>query len=312
MTESAGEQITQLLPNDLDLIDDLDAAASTEDADVDVDDDADEERRVRSGREGLPGSFRMRHDSHYVDELMAPARLDKPAHTAANVPPAQAAPADALALIAGRLESLVTHAGAVRGHHGTPGLIAQSIQAEFARVSRLARAAAILQDREAPIRRSLSARDIASRVMTASGPVARMSGVDCEITVDDPAFTILAEAPLVLQAIAGTVDAVVDLLLTDPRRPSLADEGGAAARISINLQTVRVRPALILDVVCPTLVISGRQAERFFDNAVEDYRHAPAAGILLAAAAHVVRAHGGRADLKRLSGIGATITYVFP
>jgi signal transduction histidine kinase len=45
---------------------------------------------------------------------------------------------------------------------------------------------------------------------------------------------------------------------------------------------------------------------------VDDYRAAPAAGILLAAAAHVVRAHGGRADVKRHNGIGATIAYVFP
>lgn len=306
MNESAGDQITELLHNDLDLPDDL---------------DADEEPPIRTTREGLPGSFRMRHDAHYVDELMsgvtdaspAPTRLDGPPSVAASVgPAAQSAAPDALSLIADRLESVVTHAGAIRPHQGTPALIAQSVQAEFARVARLARAAAILQDREPPIRRSLSARDIADRVRTACAPVARMAGMDCEVSADDPAFTILAEPSQVLQGIAGTVDAIVDLLFADPRRPSIADGGDPAPRISICLVTVKVRPALILDVICPALFVGSRHAERFFDNAVDDYRIAPAAGILLAAAAHVVRAHGGRADVKRHIGAGATITYVFP
>ena len=75
---------------------------------------------------------------------------------------------------------------------------------------------------------------------------------------------------------------------------------------------MRVRPAIILDVFCPTLFVNAAHAERFFDNVADDYRDAPGAGILLAAAAHIVRAHGGRADIKRHSATGATITYVFP
>ena len=300
MNESAGDQITELLNDNLHLTDPDDLDAPGDDA------DADEEAPIRTTREGLPGSFRMRHDAHYVDELMSrtidgspapdrhegsrrmpepappPARLERPfipaASAAVTAPPA---PAAALSLIASRLESVVTHAAAIRPHPAEPSLIAQSIQAEFGRLARLARAAAILQDREAPIRRTLSVRDIADRVMLASASVARMGGVDCDMTVEDPAFTILAESSLVVQGIAGTVDAVVDLLLADVRRPSIAD-GDPAPRISISLQSVNVRPALILDVICPALFVGSRQAERFFDNASDDYRSAPAAGILLA------------------------------
>jgi hypothetical protein len=338
VNESAGEHLTELLNDNLHLTDTDDLDAPGDDADA----EADEEPPSRTTREGLPGSFRMRHDAHYVDELMSrtidgsyrsdrnegsrptpepappPSRLERPvsvaAPPAATVPSVNApsAPAAALSLIASRLESVVTHAAAIRPHPGEPSLIAQSVQAEFTRLARLARAAAILQDREAPIRRSLSLRDIADRVMMASAPVARMGGVDFEITVDDPAFAILAESSLVVQGVAGTVDAVVDLLRADSRRPSTADGGDPAARILISLQSVTVRPALILDVVCPALFVGSGPAERFFDNAVDDYRSAPAAGILLAAGAYVVRAHGGRADVKRHTGIGATITYVFP
>ena len=74
---------------------------------------------------------------------------------------------------------------------------------------------------------------------------------------------------------------------------------------------MKVRPALIVDIFCPTLAVNGARMERFFRNADEDYRSAPAAGVLLAAAAHTVRAHGGRADIKQHAA-GATITYVYP
>ncbi|MEO6237339.1 MAG: hypothetical protein ABIQ52_10105 [Vicinamibacterales bacterium] len=325
MNESAGDRITELLDDGLQL-------ADTDD--VETLDDNDEE--VRSSREGLPGSFRMRHDAHYVDELMsrtldgsAPRDLDthprhmpdrpsmpRPADTPAPAPlPAETAagaPAGALSLIAGRLESVVTHAGAMRSHQATPPLIAQSVHAEFARVARLAKAAAILQDRPTPIRRALTVRDIAESAKLTCAPVARMAGLDCDVTVADPAFTILAEAALVVHGVAGTVDAIVDLLLSDPRWPSIAGAADPAPRISISLQSVTIRPALIVDVICPSLFIGNRDVERFFDGAIDPHHTAPAAGILLAAAAFVVRAHGGRADVKRHNEIGATITFVYP
>ena len=75
---------------------------------------------------------------------------------------------------------------------------------------------------------------------------------------------------------------------------------------------MKIRPALIIDVVCSSLSIANRDVERFFDDGIDLYRTAPAAGTLLAASAYVVRAHGGRADVKRHNGIGATITCVYP
>ena len=311
MNEPAGDQITELLNDDLDLgdSDNLDAT-----------DDADDESPVARPREGLPPAFRMRHDAHYVDELMTRTVHDSPpaspperAESRAPIAAAPQRPTGAvLALIADRLESVVAHGEAGRRQSASTSFIAQSIQLEFVRVTRLARAAATLQDREAPMRGELFAREIADAARKAGAPVARFAGMEFDVSVDDPGFTILAEPALVTQGIAGTVDAVVDLLLSDPRRQPPADGRHPAARISISLQTVKVRPAIIIDVFCPTLAVSSAHAERFFDNAVDDYQSAPAAGVLLAAAAHIVRAHGGRADVKRHSATGATITYVFP
>jgi hypothetical protein len=310
VNEPAGDQITELLHDHVHL---------TDADNLDSSDDADEEPPLTRAREGLPPTFRMRHDSHYVDELMSRPAHDAPApspdrrESRTVAEPASPAPiGPALGVIADRLESLVTHQEAVRPQLTAPSLIAQSVQVEFVRVTRLARAAATLQQREPPLRVELSAREIADEATRAAAPVARLAGMELDLSVDDPAFAILAEPAMAVLGIAGTVDAVVDLLMSDPRRHTAMDRRQPASRLSVSLQSVRVRPAIIIDVCCPTLFVSATHAARFFDNNADDYRAAPAAGVLLAAAAHIVRAHGGRADVKRHNASGATITYVFP
>jgi len=301
VNESAGDQIAEMLSTHLDLTEEsLDSPEAVEDA------------PVARAREGLPRSFRMRHDAHYVDELMSRA-TDSPERERETTPsrtttvPAAGSGLAPIALIADRLESIVAHANAGRPQ-GAATFIEQSVQVELARVSRLARAAAILQQRETPIRETIFAHEIADAVTRAAGPVARMAGMEFDISVDDRLFEIAVEPEAVIHGVAGTVDALVELLLTNQRRPATRQ---AAGRIAISLQSVKVRPALILDVFCPTLAISGAQIDGFFRNSETDYRSAPAAGVLLVAAAQTVRAHGGRADIKQHTA-GVTITYVYP
>ena len=162
MNEPAGEQITELLNDDhLHLT------------------DADEETPARPDREGLPPTFRMRHDAHYVDDLMSRAAHDSPAtppdrrDSRTGAEPASPAPiGPALGVIAERLESLITHAGAARPQLTAPSLVAQSVQVEFVRVTRLARAAATLQQHEPPMRVELSGREIVEATSRAAAPVA--------------------------------------------------------------------------------------------------------------------------------------------
>lgn len=322
MNESAGDQVAEMLGPHLDLIEETPDSPD----DIAPEDVAAEAEPVARVREGLPRSFRMRHDAHYVDELMsrsadsgrerdvAPPRTSMP-----PAPPAERAdpvayrdrpsttPAPPVGLIADRLEAIVAHANASRSQ--IAGLIDQAVHVELARVTRLARAAATLQSREAPVRESVFAHQIADGVSGAAAPVARMAGMEFDVSIDDRVFEIAIEPTPVVQAIAGTVDAVVELLLANPRRQTAARQG--AGRIAISLQSVKVRPALIVDIFCPTLALTAAQGERFFRNADEDYRSAPAAGVLLAAAAQTVRAHGGRADIKQHPA-GVTITYVYP
>jgi K+-sensing histidine kinase KdpD len=295
VNESAGEQLSELINDVLQLptTDTLDGA-----------DESDEPAQGRTTREGLPRSFRMRHDAHYVDELLS-------APTAASVTPTRVSATAALALIAGRLESLVAHAAVIDAHQDGATLVARTVQAEFARVARLSRAAVIANDGETLYRGTVSVGEIADDVTRAIAPIARSGCMDCEISVDDRTFTLTADPALVVHAIVATIDALSELMRSHPRRRAV-ETRQLPARISFTVQSAKVRPALIVDLTCPSVSIAERQAERLFENHEEDYRESAGAGVLLAAAARVARAHGGRADVKRHAVAGVTITFVYP
>ena len=287
----------------------------------DIDDPENEtEPVVQPRREGLPSSFRMRHDKHYVEELMSTPTITPGAHAASPRPSAPAAggahvddrrlaadaprrSAAAVELIAGRLESIVAHGAISRGHASPTDLVARTVQAELQRVSRFARAVAIIARQGEPIRRSTTAGEIAAAIRSACVRAAAFAGMELQITVDDAGFAVTVERPLVVQAIAGTIDAMLDLT-------HATDDGLEGGRIGVSLQAAKARPALIVDVECPSVAWRAAAADRFFDNDDQDFAVAPAAGILLASAAHVVRLHGGRFEV-RIQG-GAAVRYVFP
>ncbi|HEX6464218.1 MAG TPA: hypothetical protein VFZ98_07195 [Vicinamibacterales bacterium] len=219
--------------------------------------------------------------------------------------------AAALDLIASRIESVVAHAAIVRQQEATSDLIALSIHTELKRIARLTRAVTLQNKNEVPSRRAVSAGEIAAAARAACLAIARLNGLDCIVTLDDAAFTLTGERSLILLCIAGTVDALSDLLLANPVYQGAADEG-IPLQLTIALRSMKTRPALFVEIGCTALPIGTGLAVHFFENSDEDYGRTPAAGILLAAAAHVVRLHGGRADITRHDGAGVTVTYVFP
>lgn len=275
-------------------------------------------------REGLPPGFRMRHDTHYVEELMSTSTISKGSAygTGARLSPAASAPLvndgqktidaptrpspEAVDLIARRLESMVAHDVISRGHAAPADLIGRTVQAELQRVSRFARAVAISVRQQEPVRRSVTVGEIATAVRSACTRVARLTGVECLVTTDDPGFAIAIERALVVQGIAGTVDALIDLVQTTAVDTVEDDRG----RMTVALHTARARPALFVDIECPALAWRASSADRFFDNSEQDFATAPAAGILLASAAHIVRLHGGRAEVQVQRGV--SVRYVFP
>lgn len=225
--------------------------------------------------------------------------------------PTRSQQAVALELIASRIESVVAHAAIARQQDAPPDLFAQSIHVELKRIARLTRAVTLQNENDVPLCRCITAGEIAAAVRAACLTVARLNGLACTVTLDDAAFTLTGERALIVLCIAGTVDALCDLLLANPRFQNAADEG-IPLQLTIALRSMKSRPALFVEIGCTALPIGTGLAVHFFENSDEDYGRTPAAGILLAAAAHVVRLHGGSADIKRHNGAGVTVTYVFP
>jgi hypothetical protein len=289
-------------PDPTEVLDPLSELQVRDTLDDDIDEPATGQSELTPRREGLPPGFRTRHDKHYVDELISgPTRVDdRRTAAAAHVSAAT------MEMVASRLESILAHDAITRGRVAAPDLVGRSVQAELQKVSRFARAVALSARQPHPVRRSVTAGEIVTAVRSACTPVARLNGVLFLVTTDDDGFAVAVERQLVVQALAGTVDALLDLMLVDTTEDSV-DQG---ASMTVSLQAAKARPALIVDVECPTLVWRAASADRFLENSGDDFAAAPAAGILLASAARVVRAHGGRAE-ARLQG-GVTVRYVLP
>src|SRR4029450_4971970 len=114
-----------------------------------------------------------------------------------------------LALVAGRFESLVAHTGVMGAQTTCTPLIAQSVQAEFARLSRGARAAVIAKARAALSRRSVSAGEIADAAALAIAPLERLGAIGCDISVEHRAFTLEAGPALIVPRIVATLERVL-------------------------------------------------------------------------------------------------------
>ena len=202
--------------------------------------------------------------------------------------------------------SIVAHGTIARARADSTDLVHRTVQAELQRVSRFARAVAISVRQADPVRRSVTAGEIAAAIRSACTRVARLTGLSCAVTMDDAEFAVAVDRALVVPGIAGSVDALLDLAQTN----DIDDGRDEPGRITVSLKAVKVRPALIIDIDCPTCSWRGAPADRFFDNGDQDFAGAPAAGILLAAAAHMVRLHGGRVEAQLQGGV--SVRYVLP
>jgi hypothetical protein len=187
VNESLGADPTEVLNPGLQL--------PVPDALDDIDEGSDGEPTFKPPREGLPPSFRMRHDKHYVEELMSGPTIAQGAAQAPNPRPSvpaagkplvddrrraadepQRPSAAAVELIASRLESIVAHGAIPRGHAASTDLVGRTVQVELQRVSRLARAVTIRARQIEPMRRSVTAGEIAAAVRSACTRVARLNG----------------------------------------------------------------------------------------------------------------------------------------
>jgi signal transduction histidine kinase len=300
-----------------------------EDAETGDDDLLEDEPPARA-REGLPPGFRMRHDAHYVDELMgrdskylsdlaarnvnpAPAEEPRPAQPAPEPAAEAAAPSwPAIDALADRLEVVSGYATAARRPAAPLIAFQHALQIELSRASRLARAAGYVTSAPILARREITARELLDRALRAIAPLRRFSGVRFDATLDDPAFAIAADPAAVTQALAGTIDALLHFVHATEAADDAADTAMPSRAIEINIQCVKLRPAVLVEISTGGVALGARALENFFDPASTDHPGGVEPAVLLAAAARIARAHGGRADVRRQGDSGVTVLLVFP
>jgi signal transduction histidine kinase len=264
-------------------------------------------------REGLPAGFRMRHDAHYVEELTA--RPSQPERRQLAVSDVDARATDerendaADWPLVARLEALGTQVESATRRGFRSAAAIDAFRVDLARAIRIARAGAIVTRTVRLQRREITAAQLARQVFDATRTMCRTAGVQIESIVDAPAFRVPVDAALMAQALEGSIDALL-AQLEEGRESDFA--GLAAPHVRLRLSGVTTRPALLIELSQDACALPPEAVSRFFDASFEGHAGGPSTGVLLSAAARIVRLHGGRADVRRDGDVGSTITFVVP
>ncbi len=275
-----------------------------------------------SPREGLPSTFRMRHDAHYVEELTAlSARHVSRVHDPDSAPVEgrghMSRPVDAqkpavpvllpcfsaavAAELAESLEAasacLTLNTGQTRGTF-TGRVAKELLGIELQRASRAARAAAVVSSPPALAPRDLLLSALVHDVVAATDSARRMAGARIDVAIADRDSWMRADGDLLTLALAGTLDAMLGVV-TAPAMMRIAVKGTAAS------------PSLTVELSVSPVAPPAAPA-RFFDARDAAHPWGPWAALLLAAAAQVAQAHGGYADVKSLAPGECTIVLALP
>lgn len=142
--------------------------------------------------------------------------------------------------------------------------------------------------------------DIVRRSVASLAPEARLRGLRVDLQAPESEYRLPLDPALVGTAVTGLVQSLF----------ALVSEGGATIRVRVTGTTVR--PALIVQVSQEAVDLEPGTVRRFFDGEWREHPSGPASALLLAGAARIARAHGGRVDVQPLPSKGCVVTFVVP
>jgi hypothetical protein len=265
-------------------------------------DDGDEESSETRAREGLPPTFQMRHDAHYVDQLIGrPAAVGIGTPAPAVGPLAALCPAVALDL-AESLEAasacLTLNTGETRNTF-TGRVAKELLGIELNRARRLARAAAFLSAPHQPRLHDLLISGLIQDVVAATDPSRRMLGVKMDVAIADRETWMRADGQLLTLALAGTADAMLSQMTGPGAAMRLAVRGiGVSSSVSVEISMTPAPPPV--------------PSARLFDARDAEHPWGASAGLLLSAAAQVAHVHRGRVDVRTPAAGECTIGFLLP
>ncbi len=242
----------------------------------------------RREREGLPTSYRMRADAHYVDELTGAAERSRlagpierpraivPVASVASSPFPMTALADCVSDIDGAAALLANDPSPM-----TRRVALDLVRAGSWRASWLVRGRALLDGANRADLRVRRLGDVLRSVVDGFAPESRLSGIALQASVPDWNLSVEVDEPLLVAGLTGAVVATVGLLG--------ASEGAVITLMSGGGSGVTV------DVAQDAVAMPATMADWFFDTDRQDRPGGAVAAFGAMVARIAARRHGGDA-----------------
>ncbi len=273
-------------------------------------------------REGLPSSYRMRHEPHYVDALVG-RTLPVAGSTAAVEPPratteppmpapspdavdtvplaplavAATALADAFDAIRSALRDLPTRGRPLRDRVAIELALAEATRGRW-----LAEAAVVMQADPMPALDEVDLTRVLRLVIEALGPESRLSGGAAVLAVPDGVCPVFGDERLLTTAVGAVVTAM----------RAVIEDRGDARRMSVALAPRRTAATRTIEIAQTAVRVPPSTLARFFDAGWSQHPAGAQGALMLAAAQRIAVAHGGSLDIGPLDGGGCCLMLSVP
>lgn len=313
--------------DDIDSDIDTDRRADGDGDDGDTGDSADVEAEpLASGREGLPPSYRMRHDPHYVEALVArsaaPAPVAMMASESAAARPAAATtmpktapagddgrpPSASLAAAATSLAEAFDAIQAALRDLPTSGrplrdrVAIELARAEATRGRWLADAAVVMQREPMPALDEVDLVGVLRGVVEALGPESRLSGGAAAMAAPEGHCKVFGDERLLTTAVGASLAAM----------RAVIEDRGDARKLAVVVSPRREGALRTLEISQWALRLPLPAYDRFFDAGWRDHPGGASGAMLLAAARRIAVAHGGGLELVPINGGGCCLMLSVP
>lgn len=289
---------------------------------VDIDDDPDDEDDAAPApartpvREGLPPTYRMRHEPHYVETLAAPpsAAVQQPAPR--PVPPAVepsvavreavAAPrfgelAASLAEALTAIQESLSHVP-MRSRPLGERVAIDLARAEAVRASWLAESALVLQSDPLPSLDEVDLGSVFRTVSNALAPEHRLAGGAPTVTMPLERCSVFGDERLLTTALGS--------LLAALRR--LIEERGDPSRVEVSIAPRVDTASRTVEVTQSAVRLPASALARFFDAEWSEHPAGAVGALLLAASRRIADAHGGSLEIAEIDGGGCRLALSLP
>ncbi len=267
-------------------------------------------------REGLPPSYRMRHEPHYVDALVARSVPAEPAATVVPAPVVEAPPAvtesaavmralsDAASALAEAFDAIQAALRDVptRGRPLRDRVAIELARAEATRGRWLADAGVVLQSDPMPALDVVDLSRVLRTVVEANGPESRLSGGEAAMPVPAGACPVFGDERLLTTAVGASLAAM----------RAVIEDRGDARKMAITLAPRQAAAARTLEIAQSAVRVPASAYPRFFDAAWREHPAGATGALLLAAARRIAVAHGGALEIAAIDGGGCCLRLSVP